>query len=70
MTRYECENQIIEKLKEIKDIAKQYDTSKELYLSLAVSGDDYMMVNNYYYKNIESPIDVSMIKGRVIHFEH
>ena len=34
MTRIECENQILEKLKEIKDIAKKYDKSEELYLSI------------------------------------
>ena len=70
MTRYECENQIIEKLKEIISVVKQYDTSKELYLSLAISGDDYMMVSNNYYENIESPINVSMINGRVIHYDN
>ena len=67
MNREECENQILEKLKEIKDIEKQYDESGELYLNLTIIGDDYMQVSNRYYENTESPINVSMIDGRVIH---
>ena len=63
MNREECENQIIEKLKEIKDIAKQYDTSEPFYLSLTISGDDYMYINNRYYEDIETPINVAIIKG-------
>lgn len=65
MNREECENQIIEKLKEIKDIVKQYDTSEPFYLSLTMLGDDYMYINNRYYEDIETPINVSMIKGGV-----
>ena len=67
MTREECENQILEKLKEIKDIVKQYDESDELYLNLTIIGDDYMQVSNRYYENIENPINVLVIDGRVIH---
>ena len=47
MTREECENQILEKLKEIRNIVKQYDTSEELYLSMTIH-DDVMAVNNAY----------------------
>lgn len=70
MTRYECENQIIEKLKEIKDIAKQYDTSEPFYLDLSMSGDAYMLVNNRYYDDIETPINVAMFRGKVIHHDN
>ena len=67
MNREECENKILEKLKEIKGIAKQYDESGELYLNLTIIGDDYMQVSNRFYENTESPINVSIIDGRVIH---
>lgn len=66
MNREECENQILEKLKEIKNIVKQYDKSDTLYLNLTII-DDYMAANNTYCENIESPINVSVIDGRVIH---
>ena len=67
MNKKECENQILEKLKEIKDIAKKYDESDELYLNLTIIGDDYMQVSNRYYENIENPINVLVIDGRIIH---
>lgn len=69
MTREECENQILEKLKEIKDIAKQYDKSKELYLTMSIY-DDVMSVDNAYWKT-ETPLDAMEYNdGRVIQFEH
>ena len=55
MNREECENQILEKLKEIKAIAKQYDKSKEFYLNLTIY-EDYMAVNNKFWK-AETPLD-------------
>ena len=39
MNKKECENQILEKLKEIKAIAKKYDESEELYLSISIHDD-------------------------------
>ena len=67
MTREECENQILEKLKEIKDIVKQYDTSAELYLSMTIR-DDCMVLNNAYWET-ETPLDaIGYNDGRVIHF--
>ena len=47
MNREECENQILEKLREIKDIAKQYDKSKELYLTMTITEDCIVMNNAY-----------------------
>ena len=47
MNREECENRILEKLSEIKDIAKQYDKSGEFYLSLFIM-DDHLVVSNRY----------------------
>ena len=66
MNREECENQILEKLKEIKDIVKKYDKSDTLYLNLTIIDDDYMQVSNRYYEN-KSPINATVIDGRVIH---
>ena len=54
MKREECEKQILEKLKEIKDIVKQYDKSEEFYLSMSIY-DDVMAVNNAYWET-ETPI--------------
>ena len=69
MTREECENQILEKLKEIKDIAKQYDKSKELYLTMSIY-DDVMGVNNAYWET-ETPLDAMEYNdGRVIQFDN
>lgn len=44
MNREECEMLILQHVKEIRDIAKQYDTSKEFYLSMCC-------VNNSIYIN-------------------
>lgn len=57
MNRKECENQILEKLREIKDIAKEYDKSEEFYLSMSIQ-DDYMNVNNAYWET-ETPLDAT-----------
>lgn len=66
MTREECENQILEKLKEIKDIVKQYDTSEEFYLTMTIR-DDGVYVNNAYWET-ETPLDaIGYNDGRVIH---
>ena len=55
MTREECENQILEKLKEIKDIVRENDKSEELYLSMAIM-DDYMGANNAFWET-NTPIN-------------
>ena len=65
MNREECENKILEKLKEIKDIAKEYDKSEELYLSISIY-DDYMSINNSYWET-ETPLEITEFEdGRVI----
>ena len=65
MTRIECENQILEKLKEIKDIAKKYDKSEELYLSISIY-DDSISINNSYWET-ETPLEITEFEdGRVI----
>lgn len=69
MTREECENQILEKLKEIKDIVKQYDTSEKLYLLMTIH-DNCMAVNNAYWET-ETPLDATEYNdGRVIHCDN
>lgn len=67
MNRKECENQLLEKLSEIKDIAKQYDKSGEFYLSLFIM-DDHLVVSNRYYKNTKTPINASLICGKIRHW--
>lgn len=69
MTREECENQILEKLKEIRDIVKQYDESEKLYLTMTIY-NDYTVINNAYWET-ETPLDViGYDNGKVTHFEH
>ena len=65
MNREECENKILEKLKEIKDIAKQYDKSKETYLTMTIT-EDYIDMNNAYWET-ETPLEITEFEdGRVI----
>ena len=66
MTREECENKILEKLEEIKDIAKQYDKADNFYLDLTIMGN-YMSASNNY-ENIKTPINVTLIEGETIHW--
>lgn len=68
MNREECENQILEKLKEIKAIAEHYDKSGKVYLNLSIMGD-YMMANNRYYENTKTPINVTLMHEKIIHWE-
>ncbi len=69
MTREECENQVLEKLREIKDIVEQYDESKELYLSMTLQ-DNCMAVNNSYWET-ETPLEATRYNdGRVIHCDN
>lgn len=68
MNREECETKILEKLREIKDIAKQYDKSGKVFLSLSIIDND-MQANNKYYENIKTPINVTLIDGEITHWE-
>ena len=74
MNREECENKILEKLKEIKAIAKKYDKSEELYLSMTITDDSIAMGNAHW--ETETPLDVMALdvmecnNERVIHFDH
>lgn len=66
MTREECEKQILEKLEEIKDIAKQYDKADNFYLDLTILGNNMSARNSY--ENIKTPINVTLIDGKTIHW--
>ena len=66
MNREECENQILEKLKEIKDIAKQYDKSEEFYLDMTIL-DNSIHLNNAHWET-ETPLDViAYEEGGILH---
>ncbi len=69
MTRIECENQILEKLKEIKAIAKKYDKSEEFYLLMSIY-DDYIAINNTHWET-ETPLNVAQYNDEgVIHYDN
>ena len=47
MTREECEDKILEKLKEIREIVKKYDNSDKGALDMVISNEkDYIAVFN------------------------
>ena len=60
MNRETCETLILQKLKEIKAIAKEYDKSNDIHLSIRIR-DDYMFINNKYWET-ETPINVTEYK--------
>lgn len=68
MNREECEAKILEKLKEIREILKEYDKSDEIHLSMCIINegamDDYM---SFFSSNEEFPLDVTFTKGKVFH---
>ena len=69
MNREECKNQILEKLKEIKAIAKEYDKSNEIRLSICIM-DDYISCSNRYWET-NTPIDfVEFDESEVINFDN
>lgn len=69
MNRQECENQILEKLKEIRALAKEYDKSEELYISITIY-DDSILINNAHWKT-ETPLNAMEYDDRkVIHFDN
>ena len=69
MNREECENQILEKLREIRAIAKEYDKSEEFCLSISIY-EYYIVINNNYWET-ETPLDaIGYNDERVIHFDN
>lgn len=51
MTREECEMLILQHVKEIKDIVKQYDTSDKPYLVITINSN-FININNAYWGTI------------------
>ena len=69
MNREECENQILEKLKEIRDIAKEYDKSPDFYLGVAIR-NKLIDINNEYWKTV-TPLCVALLDdGSKIHYDN
>lgn len=65
MTREECEMLILQRVKEIGDIAKQYDTSKEFYLSMCCINNS-IHINNAWWDS-DTPITIGQLKnGEII----
>lgn len=64
MTREECEMLILQYVKEIRDIAKQYDTSKEFYLSMSCVNNSIRINNEFWDSN--TPINIAQIENGVI----
>lgn len=61
MNRVECEAKILEKLKEIKKIYKEYNPNGT-HLSLAVVNDCYMFHNSYWDDDFNTPINYTKIE--------
>lgn len=65
MTREKCEMLILQHVKEIRDIAKQYDTSKEFYLSMCCVNNSIYINNEFWDSN--TPISIGQTEnGRII----
>ena len=65
MTREECEMLILQHVKEIRDIAKQYDTSEEFYLSMCCINNSIYINNAWWDSN--TPITIGQLKnGEII----
>lgn len=70
MNRKECENKILEKLKEIKDIAKQYDDSHigALYIEISnKTGYIFVYNSSSIYGRLNTAIDFSLLDEEVVH---
>ena len=64
MTREECEVLILQHVKEIRDIAKQYDTSKEFYLTICCINNS-IHINNEFWDS-DTPIEIAQIENGAI----
>lgn len=65
MNREECESKILEKLKEVRTIFREYDNRDEAHLSMCIIGDNYITFNN---SSEEFSLDVTLIDEEVHHF--
>lgn len=64
MTREECEMLILQHVKEIRDIAKQYDTSKVFYLTMCCINNSIHINNEWWDSN--TPISIGQIENGAI----
>ena len=69
MNREECENKILEKLKEIRAIAKEYDKSKDRQLSICIM-DDYISCSNRYWETNTPIAFAEFDESEMIHFDN
>jgi len=60
MTRQEAEQKILEKMKEIVEIGKQYDENFN-YISCCYNNGSYMINNKYWQE--EKKIDINVMEG-------
>lgn len=64
MTRKQCENEILKRLKEIQEIYKQYHPNGD-YLSISIGNDCISMNNAYWEENDEkNPLNFYEVNGR------
>lgn len=73
MKREECEAKILEKLKEIREIVKEYDDSHEGALYIEISNKTgYMLVYNSssIYGRLNTAIDFSLLDEEVVHCDN
>ena len=65
MNREECETLLVQKLKEIKAIAKKYDKSDQIHLSMCIIGDNYISIDN---TSKKFHLDVTLMDEEAHHF--
>lgn len=69
MNREECENQILEKLKEIEAIAKEYDKSPDFYLSMFIR-NGIIDISNKYWETCTPLCVILFDDGSEIHYDN
>lgn len=67
MKKEECEDKILEKLKEIREIAKKYDKNDKIHLSMSIIDNDYIACFSL---DEEFPLDCFLSEGKVIHCDN
>lgn len=69
MNRDECETLILQKLKEIKAIAKEYDKSKNFYLNMTMIQGS-IDINNRYWET-DTPLCIALFDdGGKLHYDN
>lgn len=65
MNREECENKILEKLKEVRAIFREYDNSDKAHLNMVILGSNYISFDSL---SEEFPLDATLMDEEVYHF--